>query len=305
MLAGDLLTPTLRSHFRVLYRRQRLLGKSEETIRLYEAAINDFDSIHERESTIHDLTDEGVIALMQSILDRGCCNRSANRARECIVALWNFLARKRIVETYPDVPRLPEPREDPVAWTQPELRVLFQACTDSPGYIGDMTAARYWLILHSLLWNSADRIKPVRLCRCENLNLATGWGTFPAKMRKGKMESNTFRMDETTIELIRPVYQTSGLLLPWPYTWTYIYNLYNKLLVRAGLPHDKFRKFHAVRKSAGSWIKAAGGDATAALGHSSERITRRHYIDPTIGPSQQPCDILFRPDRHDDGPRAA
>jgi integrase len=302
MLIGDSLAPTLRSHFRVLYRRQRLLGKSEDTVRLYEIAMNEFDSVHGREATIHDLTDEAVIAMMQAILDRGRTNRTANRSRECIVALWNFLARKRVVETYPDVPRLPEPREDPVAWTQPQLRTLFQACTDATGFIGDMTAARYWLILHSLLWNSADRIRPVRLCRCEHLNLESTWATFPSANRKGKLESNSFRMDDTTIALIRPVYKPSGLLLPWPYSWTYIYNLYAKLLKRAGLPHDKFRKFHAVRKSAGSWIKAAGGDATAALGHASEKTTRRHYLDPTIGPSQQPCDILFRPD---DGPRAA
>lgn len=143
------------------------------------------------------------------------------------------------------------------------------------------------------------------MCRCEHLNLESGWATFPASIRKGKRESNTFKMDETTIEIIRPVYKATGQLLPWPYSWTYLYRLYDKLLSGAALPHDRFRKFHAVRKSAGSWIKAAGGDATAALGHSSEKITRKYYLDPTIGPNQQPCDILFRPDSFDDGPRAA
>ena len=297
------LTPSLRSHFRSLYRRQRLFGKSPDTVRLYEFAITEFDSAVGREATIYDLSDDAVIAMMQAIIDRGSTNRTANRSRECIVALWNFLARKRIVDQFPDVPRLPDVKNAPVAWSRDQLARLFQACRDAPGYIGDYTAARWWLILHSLLWNSCDRIKPARLCRFEDFNLDTGWATFHAKMRKGGSESNTFKLDPITIGLLKPVAKESGPVLPWPYSWTYIYKLYNKLLRSAGLPRDRFHKFHAVRRSAGSWIDAAGGDATAALGHSSERITRRHYLDPTICSTQQPCDVLFRPDN--EPPKAA
>lgn len=297
------LAPSLRAHFRVLYRRQRLFGKSEDTVRLYETALREFDSIYGRETTIHDLCDDAVIAMMQAIVDRGRTNRTANRSRECIVALWTFLARKRIVDVFPDVPRLPEPHDDPVAWTMAELSMLWQACRDAPGMIGDMTAARYWLVLHSLLWDSADRIQPARLCVWENFNLITGWATFPSSIRKGKRESNTFRLHKDTIEMLKPIKRQFGPVLPWPYSWTYIYRLYNQLLIRAGLPSDKFRKFHAIRRSAGSWIDAAGGDATRALGHSSEKTTRRHYLDPTICAGDQPADILFRPDT--DPPKAA
>lgn len=304
MIIHDELTDALRSHFRILYKRQRLLGKSPETVRLYEIALDEFDRAHGRPATIHDLTDESVIGMMQAILDRGRANRTANRSRECIVALWTFLARKRIVLSFPDVPRLPEPIDDPVAWSKDQLRRLWQGCVDAPGMIGDMTAARYWLVLHSLLWDSADRINPVRRCRCEWLNLETGWATFPSYSRKGKRESNTFRMHPDTVEIIRPIWRESGDLLPWPWSWTYIYRLYGLLLKRAGLPKDRFRKFHCLRKSAGSWIDAAGGDATRALGHSSERITRKHYIDPTVSGGEQPSSLLFRPDQPEP-PRAA
>ena len=290
------LTPSLRSHFHILYRRQRLFGKSADTVRLYDIALNEFDAVFGREATIYDLSDDSVLAMMQAIVDRGRTNRTANRSRECIVALWTFLARKRIVDQFPDVQRLPEPRDPPVAWSVDELRRLWKACVDATGFIGGIPASRYWLALHSLLWDSCDRIRPVRNARWEHLNLDTGWGTFPAASRKGRRESNTFRMHADTIAILRPMQQPTGLVFPWPYTWTYIYRLYARLLQSAGLPHDRLRKFHAIRRSAGSWIDAAGGDATRALGHSSEKITRLHYLDPTICCGPQASDILFRPD---------
>lgn len=40
--------------------------------------------------------------------------------------------------------------------------------------------------------------------------------------------------------------------------------------------------FHALRRTCASHLAVAGADATAYLGHSSDAITRRHYLDPRI-----------------------
>jgi integrase len=42
------------------------------------------------------------------------------------------------------------------------------------------------------------------------------------------------------------------------------------------------RGFHAIRKAAGSYVAAAGGNAQEFLAHESAKTTRDHYLDPAI-----------------------
>jgi integrase len=57
----------------------------------------------------------------------------------------------------------------------------------------------------------------------------------------------------------------------------------------AGVPS---RAFHAIRKASASYVAAAGGDATAHLGHADPAMTRGHYLDPRITETSRGLDFL-------------
>ena len=54
----------------------------------------------------------------------------------------------------------------------------------------------------------------------------------------------------------------------------------------------KPRGFHAIRKASGSYVKAAGGDATEFLTHADSKTTRAHYLDPKIVGEVSALDFL-------------
>ena len=83
-------------------------------------------------------------------------------------------------------------------------------------------------------------------------------------------------------------------MFQWPHHPTYLWQRFARLLKLAGLPTDRKSKFHRIRRSVGSYIKAAGGDPSEALRHRDPRSIKS-YIDPRVCPTQQSVDFLFRP----------
>jgi integrase len=92
------------------------------------------------------------------------------------------------------------------------------------------------------------------------------------------------------------------LLFPWPYSPSTLYNHYSRLLRRAGLPDDRKSKPQRMRRSFASHLEAAGGNATAALKHSSRKVTERAYLDPRIVGGQNHARLLPRIDPPHLGP---
>lgn len=307
------LDETLRSYFYVLYRPKRLFGKSPETTRLYEFTFryfSDFLSLRDetyREPGVADLTDEAVAACMEWIVGSGLSVRTANKTRDQIVALWDFLARKGIVPTYPDVPSYPEPERTPIAWTQGEVRKLWEMCSSQPGFVAGIPASLYWLTLHSVAWDSLERIGAVRQLSRADLRAANTWIHFRAETRKGRKKPNTSRMHPVTTALIVQVCECQPrepMLFPWDMNHSYFWIKYRNMRSKAGLPTDREHSFHCIRKTGASFAEAAGADASRLLGHSGRTVTDRHYIDPTVSQREQACDFLFRPDGPEP-PRAA
>lgn len=66
----------------------------------------------------------------------------------------------------------------------------------------------------------------------------------------------------------------------------------SKLFRLAGLPSGRDCKPQRLRRSHATHLKAAGGDPTLALGHSSEEVTRRYYLDPVILGDESPAALL-------------
>ena len=283
----------LKDFFTEQYKPIRLLGKSPRTVELYKYSIRLLAETTGQEPTLDNLNDMALAKHMQALIDQGRSSHSVNKERSQIVAFWNFAAKIRMVESFPTVPAVGAPDRLPQAWSQQQLQSLFDSCRNEKGLIGGITAGDWWLAIHHVLWDTGERIGAI-LKVCWN-NYEDGWLTVPGEYRKGKKRSMQTRLHTDTTKALAAIPAREGLIFPWDKSKTYIYYVYKRILKRAGLPTDRRSKFHRMRRSVASHMHAAGGDATEQLGHSSDSITRKSYLDPRISKGDQPCDILFRP----------
>ncbi len=281
------------------YLPQNLKGRSQETARQYKFAVNDFAEALGREPELSDLTDESLAVMASHLLSppRSVAAITCNDRVGRIKTFWNWAARRRVVDKFPTISRLPVPERIPKAWREDELVKLFNACRSARGDIGGVPAWRWWFCLHGWLWCTAERIGATLALRPEHLRLAEAVAVVPAEIRKGGRKPAVYPLWADLVAMLREVLPPKlphrERVFPFPYDHTTFYNRYTRLLERAGLPTDRRSKPHAMRVSHATWTHIAGGDATRALGHGSPETTRKSYLDSTlIRPDERQ---LFRP----------
>lgn len=289
---------TLRAYFLLWYDKQRLRGKAEQTRRLHLIAIDRLAFFLGHEPTINDLSDALLNDVMQWCVDRGLAIRSGNRICECLKAQWNFLAKKRVVQEWPTFRAWTVPERSPECWLPSELAQLWKTIRAETGHIGKVPAALFWEALHSVLFDSAERIRAVMALEWSDINLSSRWCKFRAETRKGRAADNDVLLHPKTIQLLRKMRNyDDAKVFPFPYSITYIYNRYKALLRRAGLEKPR-AKFHKMRKTTATMWEQAGHNATVLLKHSRRSVTER-YLDPRIIQRDHVADILPRPDEFD------
>lgn len=270
--------------------------RSEHTRSQYRITLRDLAKAIGKEPQVGDLTDDSVALLMRSLMDRGLSIPTINGRRDCIHALWSWLARRGYVKIWPTTPTLDEPQRTPQAWTAKQVRQLFNAATLATGKCKGVPRWLYWHVLLSLLWDTSERITAALHCRWEHFDFDSRWLRVPAEIRKGKKKDMAYRLSPETVGLLRMMQKYSpATLVPPIYNERYIWKAFEKVLKDAGLPTDRHCKFHRIRRSVASHFERAGGDAQKLLGHTSRRITEG-YLDPSIVEPPQATDLLFRPD---------
>lgn len=290
------MSDTLRSWIFDRFLPQNLRARDAKTHRQYRYAVNDFAEHLGREPALADLTDETVAAFVNYLLTtRELAEITANERVGRIKTFWNWAARKRYVDQFPTLCRVPVPEKIPRAWREAELIKLFDACRMTGGEIAGIPAWRWWTSLHGWLWCTAERISATLALRVEHLDLDEQIAVVPASIRKGKRKAAVYRLWPDVVEMLRQVLAgpKRELVFPWDLDPGSFYNHYNRILIRAGLPHDRTCKPHRIRVSHATWRYLAGDDPTKALGHSSPETTRKSYIDPTL--IKQDESKLFRP----------
>lgn len=274
-----------------LYVEEILLDGSPETIRLYRHTIRSLAKTLAREPLVEDLDDATIRRHMREVVARGNSPASANKDRSQLIALWTFAANRGILDRRPTVPPLSEPERVPLGWLPEEVDRLFAAAKREEGSIGSVPGSVWWTAAISVLFDTGERIGPLR--KLDRSAVQGAYLIVPAGSRKGQTRDRLYPLGDDTLERIERLLASheDRKLFPWPFSETYIYNRYNRILRRAKLPTDRASKFHRIRKTVASAVARAGGDATAALDHASPKTTKK-YLDPRIVGGVEIAEIL-------------
>jgi len=264
----------------------KLRGRSPESVRLLRHAINQFSRHLGRDATLEDFDDLTVSQFLAVRAARLSPN-SVARERSGLLALWNLAQARGLVRLRPLVAPELIPEQTPRALTEEELGRLWASCGQVRGYVGPVPAPAWFQALCGVLFYSGERITAI--LRVEKTHWRRPWLAVPAEARKGSRKPAAYQLPDHVGDLLDKVSaHDKPELFFWPASDSALRERWKVITRRAGLGDGSDVQFHALRRSFASHLSAAGGDARAALGHSSEKVTRR-YLDPRITQAGQPA----------------
>jgi len=290
---------TLSSFLVDVYVPLRLRGRSPESVRLLRHAINQFSRWLGRPALLDDLDDLKVSQWLAKMAEKKSPN-SVARERSGIIALWNLAQGRGLVKLRPTVAPELVPQSVPRAFTEDELRRLAESANCSYGWVGPVPAAVFFRALIAVGLETGERINALLTTPRHCWQRPTL--TVPARVRKGRQQERVYELSPEASDLMDAVTRHQGpTVFWWAASDTALRKRWKTITRRAGLGDGRDVQFHALRRSTASHLAAAGLDATAFLGHSSDRITRRSYLDPRVVDSRRPkawqsMPRIFKPD---------
>jgi integrase len=299
---------TLNAFLETIYVPLRLRGRSRESVRLLRHAITQFSRWLGRPALLDDLDDLVVSQWLTKRAEKLSPN-SVARERSGILALWNFAQARGLVRLRPAVAPELIPERVPRAFTTDELARLADAARQASGWIGPVPASIWFPALIAVGLETGERINAILQTPRHCWNRPTL--TVPAAVRKGRRQERVYELSPEACNLVDQVVAHAGPTVFW---WVASGNALRKrwktITRRAGVGDGREVQFHALRRSTASHLAAAGFDATAFLGHSSDRITRRSYLDPRVVDASRPkawqaMPRIFKPDEQEPPARTA
>lgn len=267
---------TLRGFVRDVYAPLRAI--SPRTLRLYEFTIDAFGAFLGHEPSAADL-EELVVAQFLAHRTRTRAAATAAKDRACLHALWEFLARRKAVETWPTIPTVNVPERVPEAWLTEEFARLLAAARAEKTTIAGVPGGLWWRALLLLAYDTGERITALTSVRWADVR--PGFVLFRAETRKGRRRDIVREVGEETQAALEAIRGDRDPVFPWPYCHTYLWTRLAIILKRAKLPAGRRDKFHKIRRTTASYYEAAGHSAQRLLDHSSPATTRR-YLDPRV-----------------------
>jgi integrase len=280
----------------LLDRYALLMNLSARSVTLYGHTVEMFARHLGREPLVSDLEDVAVARFLRWRAGTTRHGRPVSQAtvakdRSQLLALWSWACKKRLHPgEWPGLPRQKKVRHTPTAYTVDDLAKLVRAARARHGRYGTLPAAWWWSTLLQTLWQTGERVGAALALRWGEVDTARASIVFLAKTRKGGMADACRPITPAlAAELEQRRGQPDELVWPRPGHPLSFYASFQILCRTAGV---KARGFHAIRKASASYVAAAGGDATAHLGHADPAMTRGHYLDPRITETRRGLDYL-------------
>jgi integrase len=287
---------TVREFYVQTYRLRKLAGSPATTNQEYCGCLNHLHRFCGHDPTLGELSGDLIAAIMWDLIERGRTHATANKFLTHIRAIWAYAFQRKLATEPEHVDRLKEPKRLPKAWRDHEMARILQSAAQQPGELCGTPANFWWCALLGTLYESGLRITATMRSRWEHFDLIDRRIVVPAEVQKHGVEES-HPLSEQTMEVLLRI-RSPKWLFPWPYDrnirqWNTLTRHLRKILVRAGLPTTCKDLFHKFRKTNASYIKAAGGDPTLQLGHSSPRVTEA-YLDRGITGLGNQLDLLPR-----------
>jgi integrase len=238
-------------------------------------------------SRIDDLSDL-VVAKFIGWREQERCTATAHRDKVQLCALWRYCARKRYVEEWPELPPMRVPKRVVKAYKRDELDQLLEFFATLQGKIDDIPRNDWWTEIVRVLFECGTRITETMLVEWPDVDLHNRRILFRAENRKHKTRDIVRDISPETAERLGRRARAQGKVFSWPRCKHQLWWHLQRYCERAGVP---YRGFHGIRRSACSYTKAAGGDATQLADHSSPAVTER-YIDLGIAKPESNLDRL-------------
>lgn len=284
---------TLDTFLTTIYIPLKLRGRSQESVRLLRHAINQFSKWLGRPATLEDCDD---LLVSQWLMKRAekLAPESVARERSGILALWNLAQARGLVKLRPCVAPELVPEKTPRALTEEELQRVYDVATRLTGWVGPIPAKVYFPALIAVLFYSGERITATLSIPRDKYRRP--WLIVPPHTRKGKRKERVYELPPWVCDLLDELltYHKADQVFFWGCSMTALRKRWKTITRRAGLGDSREVQFHVMRKSTASHLEAAGGDATTYLGHSSDAITRKNYLDPRVTGKRQakPWELL-------------
>lgn len=266
---------------------------------LFGHSVDRFRDFLGREPELTDLDDLQVSRFLRwravtPHRGRVCSAASVRKDMAHILSLWNGAAKKRLVEQFPDLPRniVRVSHRAPQAYTVDEISALVRMARRRSGHVGPVAAAWFWPTLLMSCYYTGERIGSHLEVRWSEVDCSRGTITFLSEHRKGLGRTITRAIARQLAELLEKGRRGPDELV-WPWLeYREIGSIFPRLRYICNLAGVKPKGFHSIRKAAGSYVKAGGGDATDFLTHRDAKTTRDHYLDPRIVGEASALDYL-------------
>jgi len=272
-----------------------ITGVTKGTKRLHEIWLLHLERMLRRVAIVDDFSDLNYAKYVEYRTPKA--SHETIRGECCkLLAVWRWCAggNRRWID-FPEVKALLPQYRLPKALDKEQLERLWQAARTYPKIVGTLPGNLVFTALLYVLWDTSERIGAVHKIHRDNIDLVRGWVMIDPTDRKGGRQGRLYKIRPATVTALRDLMQAFNG--PQPFGECTANNLYQHfpyLRTAANLP--RWVTFHTIRKSHASHLTAMGGDARLSLGHSSDVITNRHYIDSRIaGEGKSPSDILFDP----------
>lgn len=206
--------------------------------------------------------------------------------RTHICAIWNHLFRLRQVEVAPAavLPPMRAPQRVPKAYKAAEVSAIIRSALDCGGGVAGKPAGLWHASLIRAAFETAERVGALLAVEWRDVDLDERVILLRAENRKGGYRDLLRPISTELADWLRKMRQGSPDKAPvweWDRVPNHLWYHLRVICKRAGV---QARGYHGFRKSAASYLAAAGGlgEAASALGHASPSTTQAHYVDPTI-----------------------
>lgn len=256
-------------------------GISDRTIRLYELTLSAYGRYLGHVPTTADLTQLEVAKFLAARLrERSAGTAAKDRAQ--LRALWGFCWDHQVAGTTsgPTVRRIVVPERTPECWLADEMRRLIAAGAAENGSVSGVPAGKFWRAALLTAYDTGERVTPILELKWDDVR--DGFVIFRAESRKNRRRDIDRAISPETAQAIAEIAEPKRQrVFAWDKTISTLYNTMDRILARAGLPANRWSKWHRIRKTTASYYEAAGGSAQRLLDHVSPAVTRR-YLDPRV-----------------------